>query len=150
DRPQSSAAQGRAEHFLLTEPDERVLERRRRRPPAVAELARRLRAREIHALARHANGFDRDPRATASEPGERLAGVSQWQQRSVGHADARWRTAREAADLHQTLEQGHVLTAEDVPLPDSSALESAQVTRCNVIDMDDVEPGVDIRRCTSC
>src|SRR5262249_11761483 len=121
----SAASARRAEHFLLAEPDQRVLERRRPRPPAVAELARRLRAREIHSLAGHANGFDRDPRATASEPGERLGGVSQGQQRGVRHTDARWRTARQATDLHQDLEQGHVLAAEDVPLPDSSALESA-------------------------
>src|SRR6516165_1149943 len=129
-------------HSLLLEPEQRVRERACRWSPAVAQFARRPRAREVHVLAREAHRFDRNAGAAPGEPGECLRGVGDRQQRRVGQTDARWAAAREAADLHENLAQRHVLTAENVALTDAPALERQQVARGDIIDVHDVEAGV--------
>src|SRR5207253_9411737 len=59
--------------------------------------------------------------------------------------DARRLTADQVRNLRENLAQRHVLSSEDVTLPDSTAMKREKMARGNVIDVDDVEARVDIR-----
>src|SRR5205807_8042013 len=64
-----------SQHPLPLIPPHRVLEGRLRRPPAIAELADGLVAREVHAMPGHAHALDREARSAGGEAREDLGSV---------------------------------------------------------------------------
>ena len=60
--------------------------------------------------------------------------------------DARRPAADKLRYLRKNLPQSHVLAAQNVALAGVPALKRQQVARSDVVDMDDVEAGIDVGR----
>ena len=61
-------------------------------------------------------------------------------------ADARRFTADELRDLHKNFPQSHVLAAQNVALAGAPAMKRQEVARSDIVDMDNVEPRINIGR----
>src|SRR5882757_2916865 len=140
---------GLGQQAALAKPAHGVVEGKSRRPPLVSKLACRFRAGKKHVLTRHAHAFQRNPAAAACDSRDRLRNVSDGQHGRIRQADAGRLAAGELRDVAQYLLQRQVLAAENVAFAGAAVMKSHQVARCNVIDVHDIESGVDVRRHTA-
>src|SRR5207302_9367949 len=116
-----------SQHPLPLIPPHRVLEGRLWRPPAIAELADGLVAREVHAMPGHAHALDREARGAVGEARKALGQIGERQDAPVRQADARRTAAGEARDPDQNLAQRPVLPTEDITPAEAAALQRHEV-----------------------
>src|SRR5260370_2480815 len=114
-----------------------------RRSRCVTELARRLFRAEIHLFSRHPNPVERDEGVTPGNAGRQLRPDGDRKQHTVRDPEPGWATADRLRDLGEDLSQRHVLAPENISLTDPSLLGRGEMAFGDVIDMDDVEAGVD-------
>ena len=65
---------------------------------------------------------------------------------TAGQPEPRRHPPNDAGDLGQHVGQPHILAAQDIQFPDPAALEGGEMPGGDVVDMDQVEGGVDIAR----
>ena len=80
------------------------------------------------------------------QPRPGLAGIGDGIDQRARQADTGRRSAADRGDHRQNFAQAQVLSAEDIAATNLAAVEGQQVTRGDVIDMHDVQPGIDVRR----
>ncbi len=92
---------------------------------------------------RHVQRIDRQHRLLAGEVRDSFRAPGQRIERPARKPHARRLAAHQRTDHRQHLVQTHVLAAQDVILADAALAEREQMARRHIIDMHEVEPGID-------
>jgi len=93
-------------------------------------------------MARHLQTIAGDERVSPGQPRHGFTAPGQREHQGERQLQARRAAADIPCDLGQHLAEQHVLPAENVSLPDPSALERGEMARRDIVDMGKVEPGI--------
>src|SRR5262245_1347646 len=127
----------------LIEPGDRIDDTLAVRSRHISEFAARLRIDEIHMPARHAHAVAGHEGGASRETGEKLRTERNGIDRRMRQPHARRASTDYLGDLGQKGAQGHVLSAKNIALADLSSLQRRHVPGGDVVDMDEIEPGID-------
>src|SRR4029079_1311349 len=114
-----------------------------RRPCPVAEFAFGLGRREEHMLLRHAQPVEREQRFSLGHMRYRFGEKCERVERRTRQAHARRRVPRKTRTPGQQLGERHVLPAENVALTDPARLKRRKMSSSDVVDVHDIETGID-------
>src|SRR5690348_14228633 len=134
-------ATGSVEIAIVPVPRDRARERIADVARPVPQLAHRLRAVHVHALAGHAHAFERHRgarllrRSTAKLIEPRNA-----EEQRVRHVKGRRVAARHLGELRPHVVEREVFAADEIPLTRSTAGERGHVRAPDILDRDEVEP----------
>jgi hypothetical protein len=95
-------------------------------------------------VARHAQRIDGQERFAARERAELFVDPGHREQRPARQGHARRTAAHQAGDLAQHFGQRHVLSAQHIAAPVHALFQRGEVPGGDILDMDEVEPAVDI------
>ena len=108
-----------------------------------AKIALRLGGGEKHMVLGHADAVTGREWIPSRKPRGRLGGVSDRNDHGARKAQPRRTAADHVGDFGQHIGQQHVLTAENVSLANHAALECGEVAFGDVIDVDEIESGIE-------
>ncbi len=141
----ASEDEGRAHGHMpwRSEPGDRFGEALARGPRLVAQLVLCLGRAEEHLLPRHAQPVERDERLVAGRHAPCLGGNRHRPDRGDRQAECRRLAAADAGDVVEDFGERHVVAAKDVALADPAVALGQKMARRHVVDMDEVEAGID-------
>src|SRR5262249_24816583 len=116
-------------------------------PRRIAELTARFLTREVHEFARHANAvYCQHGFAVTSKPRYTFPDVSYGCHEPVRQPNSRWPLPGKFGNSFENPLECPILASENIAFTDRSFFVSQQVTGRHIVDVDDIEPGIDISR----
>src|ERR1700722_14077011 len=94
-------------------------------------------------MARHPQAIRRDERFDATKPRHELRSICEWIKHFPRQLERRSPPPDEPCDVGKHVAEEDVVAAKNVTLSDSPAFKRGEVPGCDVIDMREIESGVD-------